>query len=415
MRNTGIAFLGIVVLGTGALLSTAPLCADEPLDYKIELSEPLKGTEEFLFLQSRAAAIPGDPPRILMTTQETGRYGAHPYGDMYQIETTDLGKTWTKPRILESLRRVDVGGGYERAIGDFWPKWHTKTGVVLGTGKTFNFRGGHIEDKSRERVSYSVYDAKTGKWSGVETMKMPRKDHAGFTILEPNAGCHQRVDLPDGDILLPVRYRRGPKGPRQYVSIVARCGFDGKHLRYKKHGTEHTIGRDRGLYEPSLGCFDRKYYLTMRADHSAFVAVGTNGIDFSAAKEWKFDDGTVLGSYNTQQHFVTHSDGLFLVYTRRGANNDHIMRHRAPLFIARVDPERACVLRNTERVLIPENNATLGNFGVCDVNPTETWVVTSEFPRRERRTDENLVIVAKILWNKPNALIPNVVQEDNRK
>ena len=35
MRNTGIAFLGIAILGTIALLSTAPRCADEPLDYKI--------------------------------------------------------------------------------------------------------------------------------------------------------------------------------------------------------------------------------------------------------------------------------------------------------------------------------------------------------------------------------------------
>ena len=45
---------------------------------------------------------------------------------------------------------------------------------------------------------------------------------------------------------------------------------------------------------------------------------------------WTFDDGSELGNYNTQQHWVTHSDGLFLVYTRRGADNDDIARHRAP-------------------------------------------------------------------------------------
>ena len=56
---------------------------------------------------------------------------------------------------------------------------------------------------------------------------------------------------------------------------------------------------------------------------------------------------------NTQQHWLSHRDGLCLIYTRRGANNDHVIRNGAPLFIAGVDPERLRVLRATERVLIP--------------------------------------------------------------
>ena len=53
---------------------------------------------------------------------------------------------------------------------------------------------------------------------------------------------------------------------------------------------------------------------------------------------------------------------FFLVYTRRGADNDHIMRNRAPLFMAQVDPVRMQVLRGTERVLIPERGALAGEF-----------------------------------------------------
>ena len=53
-----------------------------------------------------------------------------------------------------------------------------------------------------------------------------------------------------------------------------------------------------------------------------------------------------------------------MVYTRRGANNDHVFRHRAPLFIAQVDPEKLVVLRVTERVVLPERGVPLGNFGV---------------------------------------------------
>ena len=87
-----------------------------------------------------------------------------------------------------------------------------------------------------------------------------------------------------------------------------------------------------------------------------------DGLQFAEPKPWLFDDGSDLGSYNTQQHWLAHSDGLFLIYTRRGANNDHILRHRAPLFMAQVDPQTQQVIRRTEKVVVP-NAAELGNFG----------------------------------------------------
>ena len=92
------------------------------------------------------------------------------------------------------------------------------------------------------------------------------------------------------------------------------------------------------------------------------------------------NDGSELGSYNTQQHWVTHSDGLFLVYTRKGADNENMRhaRHRAPLLIARVDTETMQVIRKTERVLMPNRGRTLGNFGVMTINQNETWITASE-------------------------------------
>lgn len=69
---------------------------------------------------------------------------------------------------------------------------------------------------------------------------------------------------------------------------------------------------------------------------------------------------------------MTHRDALFLVYTRRGAGNDHVFRNRAPLFIAQVDPERLVVMRATERLLVPEHAARLGNFGVTEISEDET-------------------------------------------
>jgi hypothetical protein len=103
---------------------------------------------------------------------------------------------------------------------------------------------------------------------------------------------------------------------------------------------------------------------------------------------------------------------LFLVYTRKGASNDHVFRHRAPLFIAQVDPERLCVLRHTERVLVPEHGARLGNFGVTEISAHETWVTVAEWmqtwgpnvviPPGDPRGADNRVFVARLLWSRPN-------------
>jgi hypothetical protein len=145
----------------------------------------------------------------------------------------------------------------------------------------------------------------------------------------------------------------------------------------------------------------------MRNDQHGYVAVGNDGLQFGKPRVWRFDDGDTLGNYNTQQHWVTHSAGLFLVYTRRGANNDHVFRHRAPLFMAQVDPEKLVVLRKTERILVPNFGARLGNFAVMNLNEDETWVTTAEamWPKGVEQYGANArVFAARILWKNPNLI-----------
>jgi hypothetical protein len=106
---------------------------------------------------------------------------------------------------------------------------------------------------------------------------------------------------------------------------------------------------------------------------------------------------------------VAHHEGLFLVYTRRGAGNDHIMRSRAPLFIAEVDADQLHVIRASERVLIPERGATLGNFGAAAVSPEESWVTVAEgvwSDDARQRGAEGAVFVARVAWERPNELLP---------
>lgn len=369
----------------------------EPVELTLESRTAIDGSTRWDWWQARTAFIPGSRPLLVTTMSETGRTGTHNFHDIYQSVSRDGGTSWSQPAAIPSLKRSKKPDGYEVAPGDLWPVWHAKTNAVLVTGKTFNFEDGKRENRLREQVSYAVRNPQSGEWGSLRFLKMPAKDHAGHSITAVNAGCTQRVDLPNGDILLPVRYWRDPK-KQNYTSIVARCSFDGETLKYQQHGTELTIPLGRGLYEPSLTHFAGNYYLTLRADHSAFVTRGSDGIHFEPIREWSFDDGKPLGSYNTQQHWVTVGGGLFLVYTRRGSNNDHIMRHRAPLFIAQVDPTAMHVIRATERILIPENHATLGNSGVCRISDNATLITCGEGLLRlgKRKAQTNKVLFVKV-------------------
>jgi len=185
-------------------------------------------------------------------------------------------------------------------------------------------------------------------------------------------------------------------------------------MRYLGHGTELSIQGGRGFTEPSIAKFQGKYYLTLRNDARAYVATSDDGQQFSTPRPWTFDDGADLGSYNTQAHWLTHSGGLFLSYTRRGADNDHIPRHRAPLFIAQVDPASLRVVRSTEKVLLPERGVMLGNFGAAAITPDESWVTDAEFISRlhdpnagrqpHSRGADGTVWLGRVKWSTPNQL-----------
>ena len=262
-------------------------------DYRIENSTVLTSEGAFHWAQSRPATIPGG--KVIVITQEIEKRGSHGYRDIYFTETTDGAKSWSKPQRIDSLSRRKFDDGIERVMGDICPQWHEKSGKLLLTAKAFGFLTNPNDnkakdDRSQERVAYSTFDPVTKLWSEMKIMEMPEKDHVGNAVIEPNAGCHQRVDLPNGDVLLPVRYRTDPRS-RIYTSVVVRCTFDGESLLYAEHGSEHTFNIARGLYEPSVCSFKGRFFLTMRGELNGHVTRGENGLDYDKAIEWTFDDG----------------------------------------------------------------------------------------------------------------------------
>ena len=364
----------------------------------------------------RAGIVPGGGkdgrPRVVMTMNTLDVSGSDVFKAMHVLHTDDLGKTWTKPTASKSLAvRHEIIDRVKRpvAVSDFWPRWHGATKKLLGTGHSVVYTPDWKVDHLRPRhTTYSIYDAAKSQWAPWQKLTMP----SGKKFHNSGAGCVQRYDLEDGTILLPI-YFSSPEIISRVT--VVRCGFDGKELTFQLHGNELAVAdKTRGLHEPSLTRFNGEYFLTIRNDQRGYVTRSKDGLNYQQIQSWKFDDGADLGNYNTQQHWVTHSDGLFLVYTRRGANNDHVFRHRAPLFMAQIDPKRLCVIRRTERILVPERGARLGNFGVTHVSADETWVTVSEWmqtwgpnyimPIENKHGSNGSVFVARIHWSKPNRI-----------
>jgi hypothetical protein len=381
--------------------------------YRIQLDTITEGYDgRYCWAQARAGAIPraGQPPIVVVTASPLLVTGSDVYFDLNEFRTDDLGKTWSGPvPHHDTLGRHVVGKvdgkDVEEVPGDFWPQWHARTGKLLGIGVTFRYVDDRAPIKNRKAdTCYTTYDPERRTWSPLAVLEMPVASY------DARAACVQRYDLPGGDILLPV-YFKEEQDKFHHVKVL-RCRFDGTKLTAIEEGNTMSLNTDRGLAEPSITRFGNKYFLTIRHDKSAYVATSDDGLHFGEMKPWTWDDGSELGSYNTQAHWVVHRDALFLVYTRRGANNDHIFRHRAPLFIAEVDPEKLVVKRATERVLIPEHGARYGNFGVCDVNEQETWVIETEWMQRppeeyvipvnNRWGAKARIYAARIVWEKPN-------------
>lgn len=411
-HNIRLCLFALALIPTGRLSAVDP-----PAAFRIQLDTVREGYDgKTCFAQARAGIVPrhGLPPIIVMTMNPLLVTGSDAYLTVHDMRTDDLGKSWTGPMKHDSLaRRPDEPiDGKEAEIGvcDLWPKWHAKTGKLLNIGHSVRYTNdkGPVAGTRRE-TCYTIYDADRRTWTPWTRVMIPNSE----LTYPAGAGCAQRVDLSDGDILLPVYGgQRTKEDPYSRVRVV-RLKFDGTTLTVAEEGPELSQNTKRGFAEPSLTRFRNRYYLAIRHDDTGYAATSDDGLHFNTPRPWLWDDGTDLGNYNTQTHWVTHDDALYLVYTRRGANNDHVFRNRAPLFIAEVDTETLRVRWATEQVLIPERGARYGNFGITEVSENETWVTETEWMQTWKQASiiipvdnpygaKNRVYAARILWNKPN-------------
>lgn len=357
----------------------------------------------------RACVVPDEngQPIALMTLQEIG--GSDYFGPVHFSVSRDLGKSWSDPEPIPALGRDPVPGrddGLMAAVCDVTPQYHPQTNSVIALGHVVFYKGKYFARKE-QLGRYPVYVTRSadGKWS--ERKILEWDDPRGKHIYTNN--CGQRVVMPNGDVQMSFTF--GPEADNRMVAGV-QTTFDGEHLEIREVGPPLENNKGRGLLEPSVTKFAGGYWITMRAeDNRGYVSASEDGLHWEEKRPWTWDDGTALDMSTTQQHWLTHSDGLFLVYTRKDDANTNVIRWRSPLWVAQVDPERRCLIKSTERVVLPlvgdgvndpNHVALMGNFNVTNVSPDESWVTVGEWlPKDGYRGD---VLLARIRWAKPNRL-----------
>ena len=405
----GITLYGIPALGS--LMPGADGSAGvKPVDFELSLDVPTKLFDgKNCWATPRAGIIPNpadrNNPQVIMAMYKLDLTGNDIFTGVYCLGVDAPNKPWSEPakNIPLDFRMQEIDGQQLHAgIASLWPGWHKASGKLLGIGSTVQYDANWKPGKVKyRRTCFAVYDAAKKDWKPWQTLEIPGVED----LLRSSAEGTQRYDEKDGTILIPVGYK--PEKGNSGVCVI-RCKFDGETLTYVEHGNFTRLDDEtRGFSEPSVTKFKGKYYLTIRHDKTSFITTSKDGLNYEPIINWKFDDGGDLGTYNTQQHWVTHSDGLFLVYTRKGADNDNVYRNRAPLFMAQVDPDKLCVIRSTERILMPNKGARYGNFGITEISPNETWVTESEWMQPkgcEKYGSDGKVLAARIRWKKPNKL-----------
>ena len=313
---------------------------------------------------------------VLLTWQNLLVTGCDVFYGESMARSTDGGRTFS-PGVPQSLLKDTWDGKIRTArYANVYYSKRNRRWFGLGAGQLYaNDRepllGMHDGKPSLYPIYYTV-DPQKGEYVAMKRLDVP----FAYSRALPFG---QVVEEEDGQMLVPF-YVFPPGDAKKGYCQVVRYRFTADGLEPVTAGTPIVDDSyPRGIVEPSLAKLGGKYYITLRTDVQGLWAVSDDGLTFAKPQAWRWDDGSLLENANTQQHWMRPQGALYLAYTRRTPHNGHVFRHRAPIFMAKFDPARGCLVRATEVVLVPELGARLGNFNAIDPADDEAWLVTAEW------------------------------------
>ncbi|MBO5237160.1 MAG: polysaccharide deacetylase family protein [Lachnospiraceae bacterium] len=319
----------------------------------------------------------------MITAQKLDVTGMDCFGGLYVNCSTDGGHTWSgfhPDKALASIYRTVDEKNLRSVCCDMTPMYHHKTNKFLVTGHLTSYQVDNnrpLRERIERPTPYAVYDMERGCFGEVQYIQLPETS----TYYATGSGCCQCAELDNGDILIPITFQSKDSGEAMHTQVmIVRCSFDGESLCVKEiSNTLDVPDEQRGIGECSVVVHEGKYYLTIRGDNHGYVSVNDNGLHFTQPLIWHWDNGEILPTYNTQAHWIRLRGKLYLVYTRKNGTNDHVFRHRAPLYAAEINTDTLSVIASSEFVVVPERGARLGNFGACSIDDNTALVTVTEW------------------------------------
>lgn len=345
----------------------------------------------------------------LLTYQTLLLTGADVFYGQHVCKSTDGGRTWSAPKEM-ALFKDEYTNGY-RIVRYANPRYSAKNRKWYALGKSGMYKGdkepvnGRVNGKPSGLPLYATVDVDTGAYTSWKTIDFPFPYITAFPFGDP-------VDLDDGSLLIPFYYTVGHKFGGSAFDVMCQVvcvkyRFEGDGITLVEAGESIDCPElKRGVCEPSLVKFGDRYYLTLRSNEKGLFAESSDGLRFGAPKTWCWEDGEPIGNRNTQQHWLKIAGDLYLAYTRWNGMNQHVFRNRAPVYIAKFDPKRGCLVRGTELAVVPELGARLGNFQTAISETGESWLITAEWmqhPGCERYGSDNSLWFVKFFPSGPQA------------
>ena len=306
----------------------------------------------------KAGLHPSGRIHLAIQTIGSGDY----FGPVEYSFSDDHGQNWSKPAAIPELgwiKQENSPAEYQ-GVCDTVVNHDPQHDCMVFLGHSVFYKDDRFMDTQgtwnkedtapelRRRGCYSVL-LPDGSWTPRALLEPPEfANHVIFMC-----GCGQRIVHKNGEWLIAFYGRESLATPYCFVT-VCRLKFNGRKFEFIERGNLLELHNNRGLLEPSLLEFGGQTLITLRAeDGHAYWSKSSDGLHYDPIQPWKFDDGTFLETSSTQQHWLFKQDKLFLSYTRKNEVNSQLVRFRAPLYIAEVNPLTMELIKSTEQVVFP--------------------------------------------------------------